>query len=157
MKRGPKPKPTHLKVVEGNPGRRPLNVNEPVAEGDLQLPPEWMTESQKAGWAYAVKHAPLGVLKKIDRAILSVWVVAEDLHREATLKVAQFGILTKAPKTELPIQSPYLPVINRQAEIMLRAAAELGFTPSARSGLNAGDGDGESRANRFRGHGQRPA
>lgn len=157
MTRGRKPKPTHLKLVNGNPGKRPLNTSEPVAEGDLETAPDWMTESQKAGWAYAIKHAPIGVLKRIDRAVLAIWVVAEDLHREATLKVSQFGMLTKAPKTDLPMQSPYLPIINRQAEIMLRAAAELGFTPSARTRLNAGDGDGESRGNRFSGHGQRPA
>ena len=27
--RGRKPKPTNLKVLEGNPGQRPLNDNEP--------------------------------------------------------------------------------------------------------------------------------
>jgi hypothetical protein len=27
--RGRKPKPTHLKLLEGNPGRRPLNTGEP--------------------------------------------------------------------------------------------------------------------------------
>lgn len=27
--RGKKPKPTNLKILEGNPGKRPLNLNEP--------------------------------------------------------------------------------------------------------------------------------
>jgi hypothetical protein len=31
-----------------------------------------------------------------------------------------------------PTQSPYLPVINRQALIMLKAASERGFTPVSR-------------------------
>lgn len=26
---GPKPKPTAIKILEGNPGKRPLNLNEP--------------------------------------------------------------------------------------------------------------------------------
>jgi phage terminase small subunit len=41
--------------------------------------------------------------------------------------------LTKAPNTGLPIQSPYLPVVNKQAQIMLKAAELLGFSPASRS------------------------
>jgi hypothetical protein len=59
--------------------------------------------------------------------------VAEDLHREAAEKVNQYGLLTKSPNAGLPLQSPYLPILNKQAQIMLKAAAELGFTPSSRS------------------------
>ena len=47
--------------------------------------------------------------------------------------VEKYGMLTKAPNTGLPIQSPYLPVVNKQALIMLRAAEQLGFTPGSRS------------------------
>jgi hypothetical protein len=32
-----------------------------------------------------------------------------------------------------PLQSPYLAILNKQAQIMLKAAAELGFSPSSRS------------------------
>lgn len=28
--RGRKPKPTALKLLEGNPGKRPINANEPI-------------------------------------------------------------------------------------------------------------------------------
>jgi P27 family predicted phage terminase small subunit len=131
--RGRKPVPTHLKVIRGNPGKRPLNENEPVPEGALVDPPEWMAESQKAGWNYAIENAPAGLLKKLDQSVLAAWVVAEDLHRRAAAMIEKFGILTKAPNTGLPIQSPYLPVVNKQAQIMLKAAEQLGFTPAARS------------------------
>ena len=131
--KGRKPVPTHLKMLHGNPGKRPLNRDEPVPEGELTDPPEWMPESQKTAWNYAIQHAPAGLLKKLDRSILVVWVVAEDLHHRAAEMVEKFGILTKAPNTGLPIQSPYLPVVNRQALIMMKAAEQLGFTPVARS------------------------
>ena len=36
--KGRKPKPTALKVLEGNPGKRPLNLYEPSPEGEM---PEW--------------------------------------------------------------------------------------------------------------------
>ena len=69
--RGRKPTPTHLKLVKGNPGKRPMNANEPVAVGDLFYPPDWFNDEQKEEWAYAIQHAPLGMLKKIERATLA--------------------------------------------------------------------------------------
>ena len=131
--RGRKPVPTYLKVIRGNPGKRALNTNEPQPTGDLLEPPEWMTESQKIGWTYAIEIAPAGVLKKLDRSVLVAWVVAEDVHRNAAAMVDKFGLLTKAPHTGLPIQSPYLPIVNKQAQIMLKAAEQLGFSPASRS------------------------
>jgi phage terminase small subunit len=35
------------------------------------------------------------------------------------------------------IQSPYLAIGNRQAEIMMRIASEFGFTPASRSRISA--------------------
>ncbi len=44
---GRKPTPTHLKIVKGNPGRRPLNKNEPTFDQDLPQPPAYLsTEAQ---------------------------------------------------------------------------------------------------------------
>jgi P27 family predicted phage terminase small subunit len=131
--RGRKPMPTHMKELMGNPGKRAINRNEPKPVGELYAAPEWMSDSQREGWAYAVTNAPKGLLKLLDRSILAVWVVAEDLHRQAAEKIAQFGLLTKSPNAGLPLQSPYLAILNKQAQIMLKAAAELGFSPSSRS------------------------
>jgi P27 family predicted phage terminase small subunit len=130
--KGRKPVPRHLQVLRGNPGKRRLNDAEPLPLGDLLDPPEWLTDSQKSGWNYAVENAPRGLLKKLDQSVLVAWVVAEDLHRQATTMVARFGLLTKAPNTGQPMQSPYLPVVNKQALIMLRAAEQLGFSPVSR-------------------------
>ena len=44
---GRKPTPTHLKIVKGNPGKRPLNKNEPTFDADLPAPPLYLsTEAQ---------------------------------------------------------------------------------------------------------------
>jgi hypothetical protein len=37
----------------------------------------------------------------------------------------------------LPIQSPYVSIANRQAEIMMRIASEFSFTPASRSQISA--------------------
>ena len=44
--------------------------------------------------------------------------------------------MVKSP-TGYPIQSPYVSIANRQAEIMMRITAEFGFTPASRSRLSA--------------------
>ena len=103
-----------------------------------------MSPTQRAGWEYAIAHAPKGLLKNLDRSALVVFVVAEDLHHQATVAVAKFGLITKSPTKGEPIQNPYLPIINRQAQIMLKAGAELGFTPSSRSRVSGDGADEES-------------
>jgi P27 family predicted phage terminase small subunit len=136
---GPKPKPTHLKIIEGNRGHRKLNRNEPIPEGDLRDAPSWLTTEQRAGYRYAVRHAPAGLLKKLDRSVLIVWVVAQSLHRNATEQVEKFGLVIKSPVKGEPMQNPFLSIINRQAVIMLRAADHLGFTPASRSKIQLMD------------------
>ena len=147
--RGAKPKPTHLKLIEGNPGKRKLNRNEPKPQGDLCDAPDWLTDEQKAGWTYAISNAPAGLMKRLDRAALTAFVVAEDMHRQASVAVGKFGLITKSPSKGEPMQNPYLPIINRQAQIMLKAAAELGFTPSSRSRVEIVGGETEDPADRF--------
>ena len=43
------------------------------------------------------------------------------------------GLLVKAPNTKLPIQSPWLAIMNRQTEIARKLAAELALPPAQRS------------------------
>ncbi|MBT6386690.1 MAG: phage terminase small subunit P27 family, partial [Alphaproteobacteria bacterium] len=46
--RGRKPKPTHLKAITGNPGKRPLNRDEPRPEIAVpECPPELSPAAQR--------------------------------------------------------------------------------------------------------------
>jgi P27 family predicted phage terminase small subunit len=130
--RGRKPKPTLLADLHGRPSKTKPPPHEPKpVTGDLAEPPAWLSETQQDGWRYAIQHAPPGLLKRIDHGALLVWVVAEDLHRQATRAQARTGLVVKLP-SGVPMQSPYLPIINRQGLIMLKAASELGFSPVSR-------------------------
>jgi P27 family predicted phage terminase small subunit len=146
---GPPRKPTNLKIVTGNPGKRALPKREPKPRGNLYDPPEWLTEAQRKGWEYAIETAPFGLLKRIDRSTLVAWVVAEDLHRQAVEKLNSGAMLIKTPNG-MPVQSPYLAIINKQAMIMMKASAEMGFTPASRSRVEVDtDGEEEDPAERF--------
>lgn len=133
MTRGPRPLPTLLKFAKGNPGRRPLNMDEPVIKADLESVPDWLSESQAEIWRDAIAEAPNGLLKSLDASVFLTWVVACDLHRKATQELAKAGLVVKSPVKGNPMQNPYLSIVNRQALIMMKAAAEMGFTPSSRS------------------------
>ena len=131
--RGRKPKPTWLKVIGGNPGRRPLNYDEPRPEGELSSAPEWLTDSQRAVWEKAIADTPTGLLRRVDESVFLVWVIAKDLHQSAAEKIAQSGTIVRMPNSNMAIQSPWVAVLNKQAQIMLKASAEMGFTPSSRA------------------------
>ena len=42
------------------------------------------------------------------------------------------GLLVRAPHTGLPIQSPWLAIMSRQAEVARKLAAELALPPAQR-------------------------
>jgi hypothetical protein len=52
---------------------------------------------------------------------------------EATAQVQATGLLVKAPHTKLPVQSPWVAIMNRQTEIARKPAAELALPPAQRS------------------------
>jgi P27 family predicted phage terminase small subunit len=145
-KRGPKKIPTVLKELHGNPGKRALPVDEPDGVGDLWAPPAWFDDDQRDQWNYAIDHAPPGLLTGTDREVLVVWVVACVEHAKAAQEVRKLGQVVKT-KDGNAIQNPFLPIVNRQALIMLKAGSEMGFSPAARASLGSaapafGDGPG---------------
>ena len=145
--RGRKPIPTHLKLVRGSK-RAGKSTGEPRPVGALFYPPDWFTEPQKEVWAYAIQHAPDGLLKKLDRDALAIWTVAQDIWRRAIEAQAaidagnKLPLLTKTPNG-MAQQSPYVGIISKQAQIILKAGAELGFSPSSRSRINVSPEEGE--------------
>ena len=48
--KGRRPKPTHLKVISGNPGKRPLNLHEPKPAPAMPTCPAHLNPSAKEEW-----------------------------------------------------------------------------------------------------------
>jgi P27 family predicted phage terminase small subunit len=55
---------------------------------------------------------------------------------EATRTIQTHGTIIKSP-SGFPVQSPFVAMVNRQAEIMMRISSEFGFTPASRSRIRA--------------------
>lgn len=101
-----------------------------------------MGEKQQAVWRDGLASAPPGLLKRLDASVYAVWVNAFVIYQEAVQKVSDYGLLTKTPKTRDWMQNPYLAIVNKQAAIMMKAAAEMGFTPSSRSRVSVSEAVG---------------
>ena len=135
--RGRRPKPTRVKILTGNPGKRPLNQNEPRPEPLAPDCPLELGPSARREWHRLVGElASLRILTKLDRAALAAYCGAYGLWAEATEAIQKYGVMVKSP-TGFPMQSPYVAIANRQAEIMMRIASEFGFTPASRSRISA--------------------
>lgn len=129
---GRKPKPSSLKIIQGTYREDRANLRELKPTGDLALPPSYFTDEQKDVWSYAIENAPKGLLKKLDISVLEIWVTAYVHYREAAQKIRISGQVIKSP-SGYPIVNPYLGNMNKQAMIMMKAASEMGFTPTSRS------------------------
>jgi P27 family predicted phage terminase small subunit len=131
--RGRRPKPTRLKVLTGNPGKRPLNATEPRPDPAVPDCPPELGETARREWNRLVGElVALRMVTNLDRAALAAYCGAYALWAEATEAIQKYGSMIKSP-SGYPVQSPYLAIANRQAEIMMRIASEFGFTPASRS------------------------
>ena len=136
MMRGRRPKPTRLKVLTGNPGKRPLNPNERRPEPVmLECPPELGPAAQREWTRLVSELSSLNMITSLDRAALATYCGAYALWAESTEAIQKFGAMVKSP-TGYPMQSPYISIANRQAEILMRIASEFGFTPASRSRIS---------------------
>ena len=134
--RGRKPKPTSVKILTGNPGKRALNHHEPKPIATVPECPTELNPAARTEWDRLAKDlAPLKMLTSLDRAALATYCQAYALWTEAITAVHKFGAMVKSP-SGYPMQSPYIAMANKQAEIMMRIASEFGFTPASRSRIS---------------------
>jgi P27 family predicted phage terminase small subunit len=136
-KRGPPPKPTAIKLLEGNPGRRPVNRAEPQAEHKLPNPPRGWPKERRALWKrLAAMLERSGAATKLDGVAFELLVRALIDFHAAAEKVAQYGpVFMERGDGKIPkfAYSPYWCVQNREFEKVKALLAEFGMTPSSRT------------------------
>ena len=141
--RGRKPKPTSIRLLEGNPGRRPLNDREPDAPEGVPDCPDYLDDVAKAEWfRTAAVLSEMGLLSRADRTALAAYCVAYARWVEAEAQVKRYGTIVKSPEKGFPMKSPYLTVADQALETMRKLMVEFGLTPSSRSRIRTPDRDG---------------
>ena len=141
MTRGPKPKPTRLKILTGNPGKRPMNTNEPRSKGGLPTPPRHLSASVRKVWKRLREQIKgSGIATSLDTVAFEMLCKSYADYLDACEKVSQFGAVwidkgeAKIPKFAY---SPYWAVMNREWKKVQTMLVEFGLTPSSRSRVQA--------------------
>lgn len=138
MAKGRKPKPSHLRLVTGNPGKRPVNAREPKPKRERPSAPAHVSDKARETWGYVVSLLDdMGVLTKPDVMAVELLCEAYADYLASRVALRDFG-------------SNYYETVNQSGGVMHRAhpavavmqdadrrikawLAEFGMTPSART------------------------
>lgn len=136
--KGRKPKPTTLKLLTGNPGKRKLNMSEPTPPIAVPDCPEHLNALAKTEWARITKELKaLGIISRLDRAALAAYCQNYARIIEAELKIASMGMVIKTPFG--PARNPYLGIAERAYKLMKDFLTEFGLTPVSRSRIKGAE------------------
>lgn len=91
---GRPPKPTSLKVLQGNPGKRPLNEHEPAPEQGRPTRPAWLSKDARRYWSSAIRMlSEMGVLTRVDGTAVALMCNALAEYVEAAAEVDKRGLV----------------------------------------------------------------
>lgn len=146
-RRGRPPKPTNLKVLEGNPGKRPLSVNEPKPKPIPPKCPAWMAPEGKKLWKRLMPELErLGLMTIVDGAAFeavcqnyATWVKCEKHLKKYGLTMKLY---TKA-RDEYEIPRPEVAIGQKALKSVHTFMTEFGLTPASRVKLGTKPGGEE--------------
>ena len=154
--RGPAKKPTQLKLIQGNPGRRKLNDDVKLETGnEVPKPLTHLDKTAKKEWK---RLAPVvfkaGLLTDGDLAAFGAYCSAFSswYHAEKNLQSTlseNGGHLTFTTDKGYQQQIPEVGIANQARLNMVKIAREFGLTPSARAGIPAVEQNEESSIMEF--------
>ena len=135
--RGRKPTPTALKVLECNPGKRPLNTAEPKPLQKAPSCPKWLEPEAKKEWRRLAKQMEqLGILTEVDMAAFAGYCQAYARWKEAEEFITQHGTIVRTPSGYWQ-QVPQVSIAQTYLKVMNRFAEQFGLTPASRSRIIA--------------------
>lgn len=137
------PTPTALKILAGNPGKRPLNKREPKPPPGAPDPPEGMSEAERSVWDQLVPRlAEIGLCSTIDGRVLERYCHFYVLWRRASGFVSQNGTTYTVraesengkPGRVLGVREwPQAGESRKLHQMLLVMEREFGLTPAART------------------------
>jgi P27 family predicted phage terminase small subunit len=129
---GRPPKPTHIKILEGNRGKRAINGAEPKPRLGIPPCPSHLRGEARKEWRRIVRDHDAVILARVDRAALSAHCLAWGRHVEAERKIAELGEVLETAKG-YKYQNPWLAISNKALEQIKSFGAEFGLSPASRT------------------------
>jgi len=141
-RRGPPPQPTKLRILKGNPGKRPLNEREPKLASQVPSCPRWLNLEAKREWRDVVSLLKaMKILTRVDRDALTAycqtyarWKAAEqflDKHGEV------YPVRDEQGNVRCMQQFPQVSIARNLLQVLRSCWQEFGMTPSARTRVHA--------------------
>jgi P27 family predicted phage terminase small subunit len=130
--RGRKKTPAIIHHLHGNPGRRPINDQEPKPETGVPKKPDFLSATAKKYWNYHAKRLDqAGILSKVDLGILAAYCTALSTLDKAEKMLAEHGYTQQTEAGEK--KTPWI-LIAKEARDQIRSlGSELGVTASSRA------------------------
>lgn len=148
-----RPKPTALRLVEGNKSRRPLPKAEPKPRRCIPSPPDHLSKEARLAWGvFATKLDRIGVLTELDGAALeqACELYAEIVALRADLATGRVQVVETVAGADLERPRPQVAMLQRAVSELRAWLAEFGMTPSSRTKVSAlADETGEDAAEAF--------
>lgn len=144
-KRGPKPKPSLIRQLEGDAGRLGVNPKEPQCDYWPVKPPiVGADQIASAEWDRLSMVVPPRLFCAMDEGVLSQYAAAWAQFVRAQTEVSERGILIATPITdrdgnivgEKLEANPALPALARANETLFKCGDRLGLSPSSRARVN---------------------
>lgn len=132
--KGRKPQPVELKILRGNPGKRPIPTDTPRPVTDIPRCPSHLKNEARREWRRITRElADMGVLARADRAALEMYCVIYARWRTAEERLeADYQLVATTDKGYEHIGG-YLVVANKCVQQMKALLTEFGATPSSRA------------------------
>ena len=126
-------KPTRIKQLEGNPGKRSLNTSEPRPAKKRPPCPKHLQGEARREWNRMSKQLfELDLLTVVDRAALAAYCQAWADWVFAHEQLAEGSMITVTEKG-YPVLSPWWSVATTAAKQMKSFLTEFGMSPGSRS------------------------
>jgi P27 family predicted phage terminase small subunit len=153
--RGRKPTPSVLRFLRNNPGKRPMNKNEPQPDPmPVSVPEELDKELARAEWKRTIIPAiERGQITSGDRAHAIAHCCLWEQWRSQSAEADKHPHIVAVGPNKHPIPNPARGMANKTLMMLTKIDAELGLTPSSRSRVNLLGGGSErqmSKVDQFR-------
>ena len=137
-RRGPAPKPTALRVIEGNPAKRPLPEHEPKPKRGTPRCPRVLTPAGKTAWRQVTKMLDaMGLLTVVDGHMLERYCDGLVRWRAAAAFLQKHGEVypIKDDKGNLRYmqQFPQVSIYAKLDVALRRMEEQFGMSPAART------------------------
>jgi P27 family predicted phage terminase small subunit len=132
-RRGPAPKPTQQKKLEGNPGRRKLPKNEPQPKDGAPPCPAFLDGPARSEWKRIVPELlRLKLLTIVDRAALAAYCQNWSRWAKAEGVIGKLG-MTFTSDGGMVRKRPEVGIAAEAMKLMRSFLIEFGLTPAART------------------------